>query len=201
MPAISKPNDLSVIWASSGDVVKPSNTKINGGWTVEVPPHQWFNWLDNRQDQAIGHINQYGIAQWDSGTEYQAGMSHVLGSNGIVYKCKVTNTNNNPVVDLAGAYWKQAFFENTSEVPSDTSVTLPGGIVYKWGQGAAESGGTITFDEPFGSEVLSIVITHGPGADNPLACAISSWNLSGFTVLHENGAALNGFSYFAIGKD
>lgn len=201
MATINKPNDLSTVWSSAGDMVKPPNTKIATGWEIEVPPRQWFNWIDNRQDQAIAHINQHGIAVWDSLTEYQASKSYTQGSDGIVYKCKVTNSGNDPVLDIAGTYWKKAFFE-VEDTPSDPNqVTLPGGIVFKWGNATVASGGTVLFDTPFGSEVISVIIAHGPGADNPLSSAISTQNLAGFTVLHENGAGMNGFSYFAVGRD
>ena len=202
MAEIQKPIDLNQIWCSAGDLVKPNNSKISSGWMVEIPPRQWFNWLDNRQDQAIAHINQMGIPAWDSSTEYQANKSLTMGSDGVVYKCKVTHTAQNPATDATGTYWKQAFFENEPPAsPTDNTITLPGGVVYKWGNVIVPSGGSVSFDTPFGSEVSSVVITHGPGATNGLPCAISTQNVNGFVILHDNGAIPNGFSYFAVGRD
>lgn len=100
--------DLSLLWASAGDVLKPSDSKIQQGWSPEIPPRQWFNWLDNRQDEAIAHIAQHGIAVWSSTMEYQAGKSFVQGSDGLVYKAITTNTNINPVGGAAGN-WQSAF--------------------------------------------------------------------------------------------
>src|SRR5690554_8150794 len=77
MPQISKPNSLNKIWAAGGDRATPLDGKISSGWQIEIPPRQWFNWLDNRQDQAIAHFNQHGIPVWDDQTEYQAGKSYV----------------------------------------------------------------------------------------------------------------------------
>jgi hypothetical protein len=71
MPQIIKPSNLSLTWASGGDVLNPGDTKYASGWQVEIPPRQWFNYLDNRQDTALAHINQHGVAVWDSATEYQ----------------------------------------------------------------------------------------------------------------------------------
>lgn len=111
MPQILKPANLSLTWASAGDVLDPGDSKYQTGWVVEVPPRQWFNYLDNRQDTAIAHINQHGISEWDSTTEYQGIKSYVQGSNGTIYRSKQTNTNQEPVADASGPalYWEIAF--------------------------------------------------------------------------------------------
>lgn len=116
MAQILKPTNLSLTWASGGDVLNPGDTKYATGWQVEIPPRQWFNYLDNRQDTAIAHINQHGIAVWDSTTEYQAGKSYVQGSDGNIYKCLINNTAINPVGDLSGS-WTSQF------VPSGTETS------------------------------------------------------------------------------
>jgi len=125
MAVISKPTDINKIWGSSGDVISPSDTKIQTGWVVEIPPRQWFNWLDNKQDQAIAHFNQFGIPLWDTVTEYQANSSYVQGSDGLIYQALVTNTGIDPVSDTA-FNWKQAFQlgNYTSQVAVSASQTL-----------------------------------------------------------------------------
>lgn len=100
--------DLTLQWSSAGDILKPSDSKIQQGWQAEVPPRQWFNWLDNRQDEAIAHIAQHGISVWSGTLEYQAGKSYVQGSDGLVYKAITTNTNINPVGGASGN-WESAF--------------------------------------------------------------------------------------------
>ncbi len=107
MAEIIKP-DYTHIWSSGGAIVAPSNAKIQTGWTAEVPPFQWENWSQNRQDKAIAHIMQHGLSVWDSLTEYQSGKSYVQGSDGFVYKAVTTNTNIDPVGDVSGA-WGTAF--------------------------------------------------------------------------------------------
>lgn len=110
MPQILKPSNLSLTWASGGDVLNPGDTKYATGWQVEIPPRQWFNYLDNRQDTAIAHINQHGIVVWDNTTEYQEDKSYVQGStNGTIYRCVQTHTNQNPETDLTNTYWIIAF--------------------------------------------------------------------------------------------
>lgn len=108
MPLINKPQNINKIWSNSGDRATPSDQKINQGWVPEIPPHQWFNYIDNKQDQAIAHINQMGIPQWDAVTEYQANKSYAQGpTNGVVYKATQTHTNQNP--EVSSGYWEVAF--------------------------------------------------------------------------------------------
>jgi len=110
MAEILKPSNLSLTWASGGDVLNPGDTKYATGWQVEIPPRQWVNYLDNRQDSAIAHINQHGIVGWDEDTEYQAGKSYVQGAaTGAVYRCKVTHVNEDPELDVGEVYWEFAF--------------------------------------------------------------------------------------------
>lgn len=109
MPEISKPTSLNTIWADAGQKIKFEDSKIQLGYVAEIPTAQGLNWLENRQDQFIAHVNQHGIAVWDANTEYQAGKSYPQGSNGVIYIAKVTNTGNDPVLDTAEQYWEQAF--------------------------------------------------------------------------------------------
>ena len=109
MAEISKPLNLSLTWASGGDVLNPGDTKYATGWQVEIPPRQWFNFLDNRQDEAIAHINQRGVAQWDAQTEYQDTKSYVQGVTGTVYRSKQTSVNQDPDADVGEVYWEIAF--------------------------------------------------------------------------------------------
>nr|DAH57111.1 MAG TPA: Baseplate structural protein [Caudoviricetes sp.] len=105
MPLISKPSNLNKIWSVNGVNTAPTDVKINNGFVVEIPPYQWFNYIENKQDQAIAHINQMGIPVWDSQTEYQAGKSQVQGSDGKIYRAFLTTTNVNPVGDSSGSWF------------------------------------------------------------------------------------------------
>lgn len=109
MPNIIKPSGVNQLWAAGGTKVDPGLSKINIGWVVELPPYQYQNWLDNRQDTFIAHINQHGIPEWDTETEYQGNLSYTQGSDGIIYKCIQTHTNLDPVNPLNSAYWARAF--------------------------------------------------------------------------------------------
>lgn len=135
MPLINKPQNINKIWSNSGDRATPSDQKINQGWVPEIPPHQWFNYIDNKQDQAIAHINQMGIPQWDAVTEYQAGKSYVQGpTSGVVYRALQTHTNQNP--EVSSGFWQVAFLsqapdydttyvrlnQNLADVPNKTQA-------------------------------------------------------------------------------
>ena len=109
MANITKPLGLSNIWANGGTKIDPGAAKVNIGWVVQLPPYEYQNWVDNRQDQALAHISQHGIPEWDGQTEYQGLLSYTQGSNGIIYKCIQTNTNKDPSNSLNGQYWAIAF--------------------------------------------------------------------------------------------
>lgn len=109
MANIPKPLSLSTVWAGGGTKTEPTESRITQGWVVELPPYQTQNWVDWRQDSAIAHFNQHGVPEWDSGTEYQGNLSYTQGSDGIIYKCLLTNTNTDPTNPLNSASWVQAF--------------------------------------------------------------------------------------------
>jgi len=113
MAQFLKPSNLNNVWASGGDRIYPGDTKYATGWQVEIPPRQYFNEIDYKQDQMLAHLNQHGIPVWDSETEYQADQSYVQGSDGTVYKCLSTNFGYDPISNPA--QWEEAFVSINSE--------------------------------------------------------------------------------------
>lgn len=109
---VAKP-DYSYQWSSGGSLVAPSNVKIQTGWTAEVPPFQWENWSQNRQDNAILHLFQKGISEWDTVSNYyfttSGTRSFVQGSDGTIYVAVADSLNQDPVTDTTNTYWKPAF--------------------------------------------------------------------------------------------
>ncbi len=102
---LTKPSRMNEIWATQGDKVYPGVDKTDQGWTEEVPPFEWFNYLDNKRDSFAAHINQMGIAIHDMETTYIANHSVTQGSDGQWYKCQITNVGQDPVTAPAG-YWE-----------------------------------------------------------------------------------------------
>lgn len=114
MAQFLKPSNLNNVWASGGDRIYPGDTKYATGWQVEIPPRQYFNEIDYKQDQMLAHLNQHGIPVWDNETEYQADQSYVQGSTGTVYRCILTHGGTtgaaqNPDLDVSNTYWIIAF--------------------------------------------------------------------------------------------
>lgn len=109
MALIVKPTGLEKIWASGGVKETPADSKITQGHVVELPAYQYVNWLVNKQDTFIAHVNQVGIPVWDAVTEYIGGKSYVQGTNGVVYKALLTNTNVVPSNPLNSSTWVKAF--------------------------------------------------------------------------------------------
>lgn len=112
--------DMTDIWASGGDKVAPTSTKIAQGWIVEAVPRQTWNWFENRQDNNIAYLLQKGFPEWDVYTEYQANKSFVQ-YNGIVYKCTVTSVNRTP--DTNPTYWTRAFADYSASMNALRAVT------------------------------------------------------------------------------
>ena len=115
MAQFLKPSNLNNVWASGGDRIYPGDTKYATGWQVEIPPRQYFNEIDYKQDQMLAHLNQHGIPVWDNETEYQAGKSYIQGSDGVVYKAISTHIGTNPVGAVPGV-WEVAFL-GSAEAP------------------------------------------------------------------------------------
>lgn len=109
MAAFLKPDNLNIVWASGGDRLYPGDTKYASGWGVEIPPRQYFNEIDYKQDQMLAHINQRGIAEWDANTEYQADKSYTQDSTGTIYRCILTHSGRSPELDVSNTYWEIAF--------------------------------------------------------------------------------------------
>lgn len=97
---------MNDIWAAAGDVVMPEAVKIAEGWLVEVPPRQYWNWMQNRTDVNLAYIFQRGVPEWDISVEYLANKSFVV-YNGVVYKCILTGVGKNP--ESQPTYWVRAF--------------------------------------------------------------------------------------------
>lgn len=112
MAEIIKPSSLNAIWAEHGDRIKPTDRKISEGWLTEIPYREHFNFLENRRDTAIAHINQRGIPQWDALTEYIENKSYTQGSNGTIYRCVNSNRGKDP--STHPEYWVEAFLNPVS---------------------------------------------------------------------------------------
>lgn len=106
-------------WASVGEKVSPTLTKIQGGWIQEMMPYQWENFLQNRQDTTLLYMLQKGVPEWDASQEYIAGKSVVTYQTNL-YISVLDSTNVLPTVQ---ASWKKL----NPSTSSSGLVTIAGG--------------------------------------------------------------------------
>lgn len=129
-----KPEMLNLVWASDAlpeDRPSPdANGEFSGvgitvdvaeGWTQIKPPYEVENWIQNQQSQFNAYINQLGIPEWDSATEYQANKSYIQGSDNRIYKCILTHTDRNPASGNP-TYWE--LFEGNRQATTDARGTV-----------------------------------------------------------------------------
>lgn len=108
MAVFNKPQ-YNTVWASAGVQLKPADGKISQGWVVEIPPYEYDNWVQGRQDGMLAHVNQFGIPVWDASTEYQINRSYAQGPvSGTIFRALRTHVGANPETDTSGA-WQIAF--------------------------------------------------------------------------------------------
>lgn len=132
MAEINKPT-LSVAWAENGLKTEPTDTKKNTGWVVEKPPYEWWNFIENRQDKMLQHINQHGIAVWDATTEYIANKSYVLGSNGDIYRAVADSVGVNPVGDTSNKWFRvldNYYIKGEVDALVQAAVTPSGAVIF-----------------------------------------------------------------------
>lgn len=130
--------DMLRLWAETGDIVAPSDSKISDGWAVEVVPRQWWNWMQNRVDTNVAYMLQKGIPEWDGLTEYVSGKSYVQ-HNGTIYKSIQTGSNQNPAT--ATTYWQKALVESSASMEAIKAVT-PSADTFAYFTGATTAAST-----------------------------------------------------------
>jgi len=178
--------DLTRVWAvdaPSGNIIDPSATtpdKFSDGWTAEVPPFEHFNFIQKFQTQGLAHINEQGIAVWDSVTTYPIG-GLAKGSDGNVYKSLLSQSDNDPVSD-GGTNWVD--WEVTNRVIIATSVAevegLTGVADYQVSLAGSKTG-VFLFD----SSDLSSEVTADPSQINYIAPSTDATGASGAWVRQE----------------
>lgn len=114
--ATTKPN-LTRIWAGSADpsdILDPdvgSPGKFAAGWEAELPPYEYFNFLQKLFTEALAHVNEQGVSLWDTNTTYPVN-AIVKGSDGQLYIAKTEQAGNNPTSD-GGVNWLRRPFNKT----------------------------------------------------------------------------------------
>lgn len=197
MAEITKPSDISKPWARLGDKTEPADVKKDQGWIEEIPTFQDFNWILNRADTAIAHINQMGIPHWDNETEYQLNKSLTIRNNKL-YVAVSTHTNQDPASDTVEAYWRFLLDFTRKSKPQLNITGLSGGwaVDVNWSALVENnflqlrgriSGGALTAS----TLIYTLPAGYRPAISKPFYCLCSNTALSttGIAVLQ---AASNG---------
>lgn len=109
MPILNKPDMNYGVWAEGGNIEIPSSEKVEEGWVIEKPLNETMNWLQNRQDRMLQYINERGIPEWDSRTQYP--LDAFVARSGVIYKAISPNTDNDPT--LHTTIWNIAFVSHS----------------------------------------------------------------------------------------
>ena len=108
----SRQNIQGSEWANAGAVTDPGGAKQDLGWVAEKPAYQSANFVENRQDEMLAHIEEYGVPVWDTATIYVDG-SLALGSDEILYESiQAANQGNDPT--SSPSWWTKAFIDTTT---------------------------------------------------------------------------------------
>lgn len=110
------------IWASAGAVTDPGSTKTNLGWVVEAPTHQNFNFIQNKTDEMLQHIERSGVPVYDPATIYEVG-GYCRDGNNMYRSLSVSNVGNAP--STSPTKWVLAFMlptNNLSDLANKTTA-------------------------------------------------------------------------------
>lgn len=119
---------MAIAWAEGAaapDIVAPDNTKLGLGWLGEdLPPHNYFNFLQNRADAYLKHLDENGIPAWDDLTTYSIG-SIVKSSDTVVYYSKTnSNQNNDPAGGGDTTNWR-VWVPDAADTAETVAGTVP----------------------------------------------------------------------------
>lgn len=131
--AYTKPTGVNSLWAASGDKITVPSAKVSAGWVAEKPSYQYFNQILYNLGLYDAYANERGIVEWDSGTEYQADKSYIVGSDGNLYKCLVTDSGIDPTLD-DGTNW-QLILRSDGMTEWSALVSYPEGAVVLYSDG------------------------------------------------------------------
>ena len=93
-------------WAENGEKVDPDTiipNKIDIGWTKEIPPLSFFNYIQNAIANQSDYLNIIGIPEWSSNVSYKTNSWARGGSGAVYYSFIDNNIGNDPT--SSPEYW------------------------------------------------------------------------------------------------
>jgi hypothetical protein len=145
---MAKPSSLPEWDTTQVNIVTPDTQHKAEGWLApagvpEKPPFEYFNQWMNEVYRWLKAINDLGLLNYDTGTDYVAD-SYVVASDGVLYRCILANGPSSTLADpiSSSAYWVQygsnpivEFTDRTHNPPSIASgatyiqdFTVPGDV-------------------------------------------------------------------------
>ena len=106
---MTTPIGLNLVWASTGGVTNPTDTKYKQGWIAEIPTFQNFNYVLQGIDKAKLAYAERDVYPWQDFIAYQAGARVVAGD--IIHTCVTTHNDSSgsnpqdPLLDTTNSYW------------------------------------------------------------------------------------------------
>ena len=163
---------IDTVWGSTGATTDPGTTKMNLGWTAEIPTHNVQNFWQQRVDEFLTHVNEQGIAVWDTVTTYPLD-AWAKGSDGEVYVALQIATAQDPI--SAPAFWELLSEKINPAGSGSTGNNANGyfkiaddGTISQWGVTTVSASSTaVTFPVAF-TTLASISVTaipHNTGGD------------------------------------
>lgn len=134
----------NTIWANAAPEIDPPDASLyalayESGSGKTPPKAGVHNFLFNRADQMLQHIEQNGVPVWDARTIYALN-GWCLGSDGMLYRSRqVGNVNHNPIGD-DGTYWR-----SMTSISMEKMFPVGSAVMRPTNPGAAESAGGLGF--------------------------------------------------------
>ena len=103
---IEKPENMNQVWAENGEVLNPNNlipNKTSTGWTKEIPPLSFFNYIQKAVGGRSNYLNIVGVPEWDPLLTYSEG-SWTRGASGVVY-FSFTENNIGNAPESSPSFW------------------------------------------------------------------------------------------------
>lgn len=160
--------NLEQVWALSGGVTDPGDTKYGDGWIAEIPTYQNFNFVLQTTTKNILAMAEANVYAWQADITYAVGAKTKDGTK--VYYCTVTNTNEQPTLDTLRNFWSLSpVFGNLASIDDKNKGlhldNVDASALGTWGSQSH----TITAPRP------TIALNTTGATDNHLLSNISGW--------------------------
>ena len=137
----TKPDLTEQFAQDATDNEKPQSSTWLGGFLFgEKPPHKWFNWLQNALWNALGNLNERGVLDWDTVTQYNIGS--MVWYSGKVYKARQDALTN--ILPTVEASWQEQSLPDMPTTSNATYALVHNGSQLSWADFKTQDFGVFT---------------------------------------------------------